>query len=340
MRKMESELNRAAECLGEFVGTSAANLVFVDNATTGMNVVAASIDLQPGDEVLATNHTYGAVLRIWRKKCQVTAAKLVVQKLPEQFESADQVVDCLFEKATAATKLIVCDHVTSPTAVILPVEDICRRARNENILTCIDGPHALAMLPLDLDKLDCDFYTASCHKWLSAPFGSGFLYVHPDRQQAVQPVVVSWGGSISAATPRWQDEFTWIGTRDPAPFLAVPAAIEFLHSAGVGNFRRRSHRLAHYAWHRLATIAEGAPMVPDSRQWYGSMIAIPLPPGREPPPRPPQQDPLQDALWERFRIEVPIMHWEGRRFVRVSCHLYTLAEEIDRLAEALEELLA
>lgn len=338
VRQMEAELLAASEHLGEFLGTTADNLVFLENATIGMNLVAASTELQPGDEVLTTSHAYGAVLRIWRTVCKRTGAKLIVHDPPIAHDSpttVEELVDSLFAAVTKRTKLLVIDHISSLTAVIFPVKEICRRARLLGLSICVDGPHALAVLPLNLEELDCDYYLGSGHKWLSAPFGSGFLYAHPRAQQALQPVVVSWGGSLSGVAPRWQDDFYWPGTRDPAANLAMPSAIDYLRRAGMRNFRRRTHGLARYARHRIAEVTGLQPEIPDSPEWYGSMISLPLPLGEGPPPKRGVADPLQKMLWEQHRIEVPVMHWRGRRFLRVSCHLYTLAEEIDRLTEAL-----
>jgi isopenicillin-N epimerase len=335
LRQMEPALDAATERLAQFVGADAGDLVFVDNATAGMNIVAASVPLSPGDEVLLTDHEYGAVVRLWRKVCQRSGANLVVQKLPQPLTDSEEVAAEFLKGVTDRTRLIVVSHVTSPTAVILPVADICRAARERRIPICIDGPHALAMLPVNLNGLDCDFYTASCHKWLCAPFGTGFLYVAKRRQQQVEPAVVSWGGSVAGRPKSWKDEFHWIGTRDPAGFLSVPAAIEFLDLCGLDMFRRETHALAQYARERIAKLTGLEPFIPDSRDWYGSMIALPLPPGDSLPPKPGYRDPLQDRLWDESRIEVPIVHWHDRRFVRVSCHLYNSREDVDRLVEAL-----
>ncbi|HBH51363.1 MAG TPA: aminotransferase, partial [Planctomycetaceae bacterium] len=230
LRQMEDHLDTARGGLGRFVGTAGRHLAFVDNATFAMNVVAEGFPLEAGDEVLANDHEYGAVLRIWRKRCQETGARLVVSSLPKRFQSADEVVASLFAQATSQTRLIVVSHITSPTAVVLPVEAICREARSRGIAVCIDGPHAPAAVPVAIDRLGCDFYCASLHKWLSAPFGSGFLYVHPRWQQRMEPTIVSWGNSLSGRPGSWLDPYNWLGTRDPAAFLAVPAAIEYLQT--------------------------------------------------------------------------------------------------------------
>lgn len=372
VRQMEGHLEQARHRLGDVVGTSGENLLFVDNATFAMNIVAASFPLAAGDEVLATNHEYGAVLRIWREKCHRAGARLVVQKLPETFDSADEIVASLLAGATERTKLIVVSHITSPTALILPVAEICRQAKSRGIRVCVDGPHALAAVPVSLNRLDCDFYCVSCHKWLSAPFGSGFLYVHPRWKQTVQPVVVSWGHSLSGRPHNWQDEFVWSGTRDPSPFLAVPAAINFLAALrdcphdesgtvlepaktvkpvpegfwtskrpdaleGIGLFRAASRDLVAHARRQMTAVTGLEPI--GSSEWYATMITLPLPEwvGESPQGH---MHPVQAALWERYRIEAPVMNWNGSRHIRVSCHLYNTTAEIDGLAVALKEVLS
>jgi isopenicillin-N epimerase len=340
-----------------------------------MKIVAASFPLKAGDEVLATNHEYGAVLRIWREQCRKTGARLVVRQLPESFIDPAEVVEEFFRGFTERTRLVVVSHITSPTALILPIEEICRRAKERGIRVCIDGPHALAAVAVEIDRLECDFYCASCHKWLSAPFGSGFLYAHPRWKQTLRPVVLSWGNSLAGRPPSWQDEFVWSGTRDPSPFLAVPAAIDFLASLssapgqgsplpassgivksgvrpsvsdwlrtgpngaeGVGVFRELSANLVNDARRKITAITQLEPIGTGPHPWYGTMITLPLPQHVEETPHG-HMHPLQAALWERFLIEAPVVNWNGRRHVRVSCHLYNDAHDIDRLAEALLELL-
>ncbi len=320
--------------LADFVGAGADDLVFVDNATVGMNVVAASVELRPGDEVLLNDHEYGAVTRLWEHKCRAAGAKAVIQRLPQPLRTTDELVDSIFAAATDRTRLLVFSHITSPTAVIFPAAEICRRARARGIPTCIDGPHAVAMLPLNLGALDCDYYTASCHKWLSAPFGSGFLYVHPRRQATVGPAIVSWGRTLEGDSPGWRDEFHWLGTRDTTAWLSVPAAIDFLEGVGLDEFRRDTHETARYARQRISDLTAGRsardlePLVPDDPAWYGSMAAMPLPPG--------EAEPLMRVLWAKHGIEVPIIDWSGRRLIRVSCHLYNSRADVDRLVEGLK----
>ena len=331
VRRLGEILTSARTSLAGFVGTSADNLLLVDNATSGMNIVAESFPLAAGDEVLTTDHDYGAVLRIWQRACDKAGAKLVVRSVPVPVSSEEELIEAVLEGVTDRTRLLVFSHITSPTAIIFPAVALTRAARERGLAVCIDGPHAIAQIAVDLDVLDCDYYTASCHKWLSAPFGSGFLYVHPRRQSQMRPSVVSWGRSLIGDEPSWRDEFNWQGTRDPAAHLATAAAIDFLTRVGLEAFRARTHYLARLASAWIGGLTGLAPLVPDTTGWYGSMIALPLPAG--------EAEPLQAALWDRHQIEVPVVAWQGRRLIRVSCHLYTQAAEIERLASALKGLL-
>lgn len=331
VRQLGPQLATCRSRLAQLIGTAGDNLTLVENATIAMNIVASSIRLQPGDEVLINDHEYGAVLRLWERACRRAGAKLIVQPLPVPIATAEEVVETLFAKAADRTRLLVVSHVTSPTAIVLPVEAICRRAQEMGIASCVDGPHAIAMLDVHLDQLDCDYYCASCHKWLCAPLGSGFLYVNPRQQSTVEPALMSWGRPLEGDVASWRDEFNWVGTRDPSPYLAVPTAIDFLAAVGFDNFRRRTHALAAYARERILDIVGVEALVPDTTEWYGSMISLRLTDG--------EAEPLQRALWERHQIEIPIVAWQGRRLVRPSCHLYTSRSDIDRLAFGLTELL-
>ncbi len=339
LRQMETALDEAAEKLGRFIGASGDDLLFCDNATVAMNIVAESVSasLKPGDELLFTDQEYGAVMRIWRRAAERAGARIVIQHMSRPVTSGEEQVAAVMNGVTERTKLIIVSHITSPTAVIFPVAAVCREAAKRGVPVCVDGPHALAMVPINLKRLGCDFYCASGHKWLSAAFGSGFLYVAKKRQQQLSPPVMSWGGSLSGRPAHWQDEFRWLGTRDPAAFLAVPRAIEFLEQFGLDVFRQQTHELARYARQRIVELTGLEPPIPDSVEWYGSMIALPLPSNGEPAPRQGIRDQLQNPLWDKYGIEVPIVHWRGERLIRVSCHLYNSRDHIDLLCEALKQ---
>jgi isopenicillin-N epimerase len=331
VRQLEPAWFAVRERLAKFVGTAAENLIFVDNATVGMNIVADSFQLAAGDEVLLTNHEYGAVERIWDRACGLVGAQRKTVELPLPFTTVGETVDRLISAVTPRTKLIVISHITSPTAVTLPVRAVCDAARERGIATCIDGPHALVQEDVALDEFGCDFYTASCHKWLSAPFGSGLLYAAPQHQETIRPPYLSWGRLPPTELKNWGDEFLWSGTRDYAAIIAIPAAIDFIEQIGLATFRSHAHGLARYARQKLVELTGREPIVPDDPQWYCSMAHVPLPPG--------SRQPLQEQLWQQFHIEVPIVEWNGGRYVRVSCHLYNEAAQIDELVRGLRALL-
>lgn len=334
VRRMEDRLDVAAAKLAEFVGAKPQNLAFIPNATCAMNVVIASTELNPGDEVLFTDQEYGAVVRAWGRLCGRVGARTVLAHLPSPAESADAIVAAIQERITSRTRMLVVSHVTSQTATVFPVEAICRAARQAGVPVCIDGPHALAMRPLQLDSIGCDYYCASGHKWLSAPFGSGFLYVAPRRQSALVPSITSWGRSLSGREGRWQDELHWFGTYDPAPYLAMVDAIEFLEGFGLDRFRRETHALAREARERLIRSAHAEPLTADSDEWYGSMVTLRLPRVATSSSWPGKPHPLQVALWEQHRIEAPVVQWKDQLHIRISCHLYNSSADIDRLIEA------
>jgi isopenicillin-N epimerase len=338
VRRLDGLLDHAAERLASFVGCRGKDLIFVPNATFAMNIVADNTLLAAGDEVLLNDHEYGAVMRIWRRRCDQAGAQVVVAKLPEPLESQAAIVDALFERVTPRTRMIVVSHVTSPTAVILPVEAICVRAREAGIAVCIDGPHAVAMRPLAISDLGCDYYCASCHKWLSAPFGSGFLYVRGSRKSELKPPILSWGRSLSGRPSTWKDEFHWSGTYQPAAWLAIPAAIDFLKQVGIDNFRERTHALAKSARDRMVAELDAQPLTPDDPAWYGSMATLRLPWLKERSTHPGNPNPVQQRLAEHEGLEIPIVEWAGHAHIRVSCHLYNTQNDLDRLIEALHEI--
>ena len=337
VRELEPAWRESRAAVAAFVGAPPGDLIFVDNATAGMNLIAQSFPLAAGDEVLLNDHEYGAVLRIWQRACAAVGAVTRSVALPTPFRSADETASAILDAATDRTRLIVVSHITSPTAVTLPVAEICRRARERDIAVAIDGPHAVAQVPLHIAELGCDYYAASCHKWLSAPFGSGFLYVAARRQARIHPAIVSWGRLPPGKIESWSDEFIWSGTRNPVPYLAAPAAIAFLERVGLENFRQRTHWLARYARQQITARFGLEPLVPDDAAWYGSMAHVPLVP-TEASDACAVSNPLQNLIRERCGIEVPVVDFQGRRYVRVSCHLYNDTTQIDRLVSALQAL--
>ncbi len=339
-RDREPLLHSAIQHLAEFVGAQPDHIIPVDNATFGMNLVANSLPLQANDEVLLTTHEYGAVKRLWQQRTRETQARMVQVPLPLPLRETTEIVESILQRVTDRTRLIVISHVTSPTALILPVAELCRAAHERGVPVCVDGPHAVGMLPLELDKLGCDFYTASCHKWLSAPFGTGFLYVSPEWQQRLRPCIISWGGSTCGWPASWKDEFLWLGTRDPSGFLAVPAAIDYLRAQGLAEFRLQTHRLVTETATRLLAEWGTLPYSSLTPEWVGSMVTIPLPDHVETPQSwTGHPHPLQTRLAEQYGIEVPVMKWGSRMHLRISCHLYNTQAHFHALCQALAEVI-
>ena len=332
VRKLEELLEGTLSQLGQFLNTNAKNLIFVENATTGMNIVADNFRLTAGDEVLSNNHEYGAVHRIWDRACERANARHQVARLPEVFESPEQIVDCIFEAVTEQTRLIVVSHITSATALIMPVQAICNRAKEMNLPVCIDGPHAPAHVPLDLSQLDCAFYTSSCHKWLCATLGSGFLFVHPDFQSQIEPPVKSWGRLLPAMPEEWFEEFIWPGTRDPSNYLTIGTAIDFMEAVGFDAFRERTYHMQQQTTAELEALLGTKTLARNPKEWYGTMSHVPLPSG--------DWSELQRNLWTNAGIEVPIIQFEDRWFVRVSHHLYTTRAQCRILMEHLQKAIA
>jgi isopenicillin-N epimerase len=331
VRNYEPAWLAARKRLAEFVGTSPDNIAFVENSTVAMNTVANSFPLRRDDEVLLTDHEYGAVMRIWQRACRSAGAEMRIARLPTKIEAIEHVVDAIFDATTARTRLLVVSHITSPTAIILPVKRISEEAKRRGMAICVDGPHAPAQVHLSLDELSCDFYTASLHKWVSAPIGSGFLFVAPTWQHLVKPPILSWGRLAPEKPTTWWHEFIWQGTRDPSAYLASAAALDLLDRVGLARFRAGCHYVAKYARDSLVKLTGLQPQTPDSEQWYGCMVSVPLPPGE--PSR------LQRALWQNYKIEVPVIQHNGARSIRVSCHLYNSTRQINALLGAVDVLL-
>jgi isopenicillin-N epimerase len=327
-REFPARLRAARHALAAFVGARGDDLVFVPNATYGINVVARSLSLRRGDEVVITDHAYGAVDRAWDYVCRRRGARLVRAAIDLPVESASQVAREIWRQVTERTRILCLDHITSPTALILPLGDLLRRAHRAGILTVVDGAHGPGQLPLDLTELGADFYVGNCHKWLCAPKGAGFLWARADVQPLLQPLVVSWGWrSERPSASRFIDEQEWTGTRDPAACLAVPAAIAFQVEHDWPRVRRRCHALLREAREEITRLTGLTPICPDDGLWYSQMHTLPLPAC--------DHVRLQRDLRERYRIEIPVVAWRGHPYLRISIQGYNMRRDLEALLTAL-----
>lgn len=318
--------SRAA--LAEYLCTQRDNLVYVTNATAGVNLVARSMQLGPGDEVLGTNHEYGACDRTWRFLSQKNGFTYVNQPLSAPVASREDFVEQLWHGVTARTKVIYLSHITSPTATIFPVAEMCRRARARGILTLVDGAHTPGQMPLDLEESGADFYTGNLHKWFCAPKGTGFLYARPEVQGLLEPLIVSWGWQSESPGPsRFVDHHEWQGTRDLSAFLSVPAAIAFQREHDWSRMQSDCHTLAVEAETRIRNLTGLPSLYPDGA-WFAQMVSALLPARTD-------MVALKEFLYSNYRIEVPVMDWNGRMLVRVSIQAYNSREDIDTFITAL-----
>ena len=334
-RRSHGLLAEARGRLAAYVGCGTDDLVYVPNATHGVNVVANALvvtrlrPLSAGDEVLTTDHEYGACARAWRLACARSGAAYVPVRLPAPLQSHEEVVERVWSAVTPRTRVLFWSHVTSPTGLVFPVAELCRRARHAGILTVVDGAHGPGQVPVDVTELGADFYAGNCHKWLCAPKGAGFLYARPEVQRLVEPLVVSWGTRPEFPGPsRFVDDLEFTGTRDVAAWLAVPAAIDFQAHYGWPAVRARCHALVQQARRTLVERYGMAAVHPDDPDWYAQMEAVTLP----------ACDPLalHAALTERHRVEVPCYWWRRRPLLRVAVQGYNDARDLDALFAALD----
>lgn len=334
VRDLERRLDEARADLAAFLGATASGLAFVPNATTGVNAIARSIALSPGDEILVTNHGYAACRNAIDFVAARRGARVVVADVPFPPTDSEQVVDAIVGAATARTRVALVDHITSPTGLVWPIASIVGRLAERGIDTIVDGAHAPGMVSLHIAQIGAAYYVGNCHKWLCAPKGAGFLWVRGDRIDQVRPHVISHGAT-SKRPDRFRAEFDWTGTFDPSPYLCVPDAIRTVGSLVPGGWPeilKRNHDLAWSAGQRIAA-AIGWPL-PTPETMIGAMVAFPLP---VPPPGIAAVG-LQDRLRESARLEVPVMPWGERPegLIRFSAHLYNSDEEYDILARALK----
>ena len=328
-------LAEARQQLGHYVGAKANEIVFIPNSTFGLNVVARSLQLQADDEVLTTNHEYGACDNVWHFLSQKQGFHYVQQPISLPLVSKETLTEQLWQGVTPHTKIIFISHIASSTAVCFPIAEICRRAREAGILTIIDGAHAPGQVALDLQAIDPDFYFGNTHKWLCSPKGSAFLYTRPDKQSLVEPLVVGWGWGENRTLSfgsNFLDYTQWLGTNDLSAYLSVPAAIKFQEAHHWTAVRQQCHDLLTQAMHRICELTGLPPIYPDETGFYHQMATIPLPQLTD-------IDALKKELYQVYKIEVPVLMWNGRHFIRVSVQGYNTQSDLDSLVEALTEIL-
>lgn len=340
-RELEARLDAARRALAELVGAPAEELVFVPNATTGVSTVLGSLELEAGDELLMTDHTYNACTNALAHFAARSGARAVTVRVPFPLASEDEVVRAIEAGVGARTKLLLIDHVTSPTGLVLPVERIVRAMHARSVRVLVDGAHAPGLVPLSIRAIGADYYTGNLHKWLCTPKGSAFLHVAPGAARP-RPLVISHGASSTRTDrPRLWLEHDWIGTLDPTPVLCVPKAIEALSSflpGGLPALQQRNRALALAARALLCDALAIDPPAPESM--IAALAAVPLPDARAPAGA--VFDPLQARLYDAHRIEAIVSYFPShpRRLLRVCAQAYNTLDQYERLARLLPGELA
>lgn len=335
----EPAIDEARHVLASLLSADPSDLVFLSNATMGVNTVVRSLRLEQGDQLLTTNHTYNACRNVLNFAAARSGAEVLEAAVPFPLESPAQVVDAILGAATDRTRFALIDHVTSATGLVLPIEELIPSLEQRGIRVMIDGAHGPGMVPIDLSSLGCSYYTGNCHKWLCSPKGSGFLWARPELATRLVPPVISHGWNDSRQDrPRFHMLFDYMGADDPSPHLAVPAAIEFLTSLdpnGLIGLMRRNRLLALEGRQMLCEFL-GVP-VPAPESMIGSLATVPIPDSIG-EPVPGFNDPLGRTMLAKHRIQVPIFLWPAwpKRHVRISAMPYNSIDQVEKLIEALK----
>jgi len=335
-RRSGALLDGALSRLGAFLRSDPEDLAFITNASAGVAIAAASVRLGRGDEVLGTDHEYGAAERTWRQAAAHSGASYRAVQIPFPWRGKADFLSRMEDAITKDTRVLFASHVTSPTAIRFPVEELVALARSRGLVSVIDGAHAPALVDADLSSIGADYYMGNCHKWMCAPPGAAFIRVDRGRHAEVEPPIAGWGmlaeesgsrdhDSYAGTTPL-QRRLRWLGTRDPTPWLAVPAAIDFLEGADWAGARPQRAALARSTVEKAAALL--GPALPDLG-FDLPMRTLSLP----------ECDPiaLKELLFGRFGIEVPVIVFGGRQYLRLSFHLYNDESDASALLEALGE---
>ena len=333
-KEIESHLASARHALASFLHANGDDLVFIPNATFGVNIVARSLQLGPEDEVLTTNHEYGACDNVWHFLSQKRGFTYRQQPIPLPLPDDETIVEMLWQGVTAKTRVLFLSHITSSTAVRFPIQKICAQAREAGILTVVDGAHAPGQIPLDLAALGADFYTGNCHKWLCAPKGSAFLHAQPAVQSLVEPLVVGWGWGPERQL-RYGSDFLdylqFLGTNDLSAYFAVADAIQFREAHQWEQVQAACHALLEEAMQGIAEITNLPSLYPNPEA-FSQMAIMPLPLLRD-------AQALKDQLYAQYKVEVPLTLWQERPFIRVSVQGYNTPSDIETLRQGLADLL-
>ena len=328
--KVYDFLEEARHALGDYVGCHGDDLIFVTNPTTAVNTVIRSLDLGLDDEVLMTDMEYGSLVRTWEHYAQDKGFSIVQQFTPVPLTTHEDYIEHFWKAVTERTKIIYLSEITSSTGLILPVDAICKKAKEAGIMTIVDGAHVPAHIPLNIAEMDPDVYVGACHKWLSAPKGSSFLYVKKSLQETIEPLIISWGSEVDPSPSPFIYESQYQGTWDPSAFLTVPAAIQFQQEHDWNSVSKRSRALNRETRGRIYEIIDSEPICPNTEEWLGQMASIitNIENGLD----------FKRRLMDEYKIEIPVFPWGDKILFRTSFNAYNDENDADRLIEVLGKL--
>lgn len=331
-KKQPKYLKTARESLAKFVGCKAQDLFFTSNPTFAINVIMRSIKLKKGDEILSTNHEYGAMDRTWNFYCKKSGAKYIRQNIPLPVVSKEQVIEEFWKGYNSNTKVVFLNQISSSTALIFPVKEICDRAAALGLITIVDGAHVPGHIDLDITALNPDYYTGTLHKWMLAPKGSSFLYVKPELQNDLEPLVVSWGyESVAPGESRFLDYHELQGTRDVSAFLCTPKVVEFLQNNDWKSVSKDCKQIVLDNYQRFCDLLNTKPLCPITSEFLGQMASVPIHTNK------PVE--LKNHLYDKYSIQIPVMPLNGNFYIRFSINAYNSQADLDVLYKALEEII-
>ncbi|PWA06406.1 aminotransferase class V-fold PLP-dependent enzyme [Flavobacterium psychrotolerans] len=330
-KKSTVYLKEAKEFLAKYIGCSSDDFFFTPNPTVAVNTVLRSLELKEGDEILTTNHEYGAMDRTWNFFCEKSGAKCVRQNISLPIVSKEQILEEFWSGYTQKTKVIFISQISSATALIFPVKEICDKARELGLITIIDGAHVPGHIELNIQELNPDFYTGALHKWMLAPKGSSFLYVKKLFQKNIDPLVVSWGyESETPSESQFLDYHEYQGTRDISAFLCTPKVIDFLENNNWKEKSAQCRKLILENYEKFCDLLNSKPICPISAEFMGQMCSIPI--------QTDSPSELKELLFYKYRIEIPVFKTDKGIFLRISLNAYNSQKDLDILRSTLIEI--
>ena len=327
----EKLLDNSKQALASFIHCDPLDIIYTTNPSTALNSVIRSLRLKEGDEILSTNQEYGALDRTWNYYCKQWGSKYVRQEITLPLKNKTQILEDFWKGLTKRTKVIFLSHITSSTAVILPVKEICEKAKELGLLTIIDGAHVPAHIPLNIRDLNPDVYAGACHKWMLSPKGSSFLYVKKSLQYKIDPLVISWGYEAEKPSgSQFQDYHQYQGTRDFSAFLTTPDCLKFMEASQWPERTAKCRaQLLHY-YPQVAEALNSQPICPLSEEFLGQICSIPI--------KCSKPEDLKELLYEKYHIEIPVFDSPTGVYLRVSFQAYNSQKEIEILINAIKDI--